>query len=149
MRSVVLGGLVIFAAAVAAIQAAQQPKAPPRFNFGPVGAIQKIVEDLYVVPGAGGNSTVFVTAKGVVLVDTKTPNSGQAILDQVKTVTDKPIIAIVNTHVHLDHTGSNAFFADNVEIVAHENAAAGLQKDPNFQAPDANAGSSTAPTKID
>jgi hypothetical protein len=43
-----------------------------------------------VILGAGGNTTVFVTAGGVVLVDTKLPNNGEAILNQVRTVSDKP-----------------------------------------------------------
>ena len=55
--------------------------------FGAVGAIQKVADRLYMIPGAGGNSAVFITGEGVVLVDTKLANNGQAILDQIKTVT--------------------------------------------------------------
>jgi len=76
---------------------------------------------------------VFVTAKGVVLVDTKLANNGQAILDQVKTVTDRPITHIINTHTHGDHNGSNQFVPATVEIVAHENTTANMQKMPVFQ----------------
>ena len=74
-----------------------------------------------MVPGGGGNTAVFVTANGVVLVDTKLADWGQAILDQVKTVTDKPVTHIINTHTHGDHVGSNDFFPASVEIVAHAN----------------------------
>ena len=73
----------------------------------PTGTIEKIKENLYKIPGAGSNTTVFVTADGVVLVDTKLANNGEAILAQVKTVTDKPVTTIINTHVHPDHNGSN------------------------------------------
>ena len=52
-----------------------------------------------MIPGAGGNTTVFVTATGVVLVDTKLANNGEAIMNQVQTVTDKPVSMIINTHV--------------------------------------------------
>ena len=65
-----------------------------------------------------------MTAKGVVLVDTKNPNNGQLILDQIKTVTDKPITHIINTHTHGDHNGSNMFFPATVEVVTHENTQA-------------------------
>ena len=75
-----------------------------------VGMIQKVPDNLYMIPGAGGNTAAFVTANGVVLVDTKLANNGQAILDQVKSVSDKPISHIINTHTHGDHTGSNMFF---------------------------------------
>ena len=98
-----------------------------------VGMIQKAANNLYWIPGAGGNTAAFITANGVVLVDTKNPNNGQGILDQVKTVTDKPITHIINTHTHGDHNGSNIFFPAMVEIVAQENTAANMQKMPAFQ----------------
>ena len=60
-------------------------------DLGRVGSIEKLAENLYMIPGAGGNTAVFLRENGVVLVDTKVPNSGQAILDQVKTVTAKPM----------------------------------------------------------
>jgi len=62
------------------------------------------------------------------LVDTKLANNGQAILDEVKKVTDKPITYIVNTHTHGDHTGSNQFFPADVQIVVQENTAANMAK---------------------
>jgi glyoxylase-like metal-dependent hydrolase (beta-lactamase superfamily II) len=49
---------------------------------------------------------VFVRGDGVLLVDTKLANNGQALLDQIKKVTDKPITHIVNTHTHGDHTAA-------------------------------------------
>ena len=57
----------------------------------------------------------------MVVVDTRTPEWGQAILDQIRSVTDKPVTMIINTHTHGDHVGSNAEFPGSVEIVAHEN----------------------------
>jgi glyoxylase-like metal-dependent hydrolase (beta-lactamase superfamily II) len=88
-----------------------------------------------MVPGQGGNTGVFLTANGVVLVDTKLANNGQAILDQVRSVSDKPITHIINTHTHGDHTGSNQYFPASVEIVVQENTAANMQKMPVFQEP--------------
>src|SRR5438477_9722649 len=72
--------------------------------------LQKVKDNLYMVDTpdyAAGNTAVFITESGVVLVDTKTPGNGQSILDKVKTVTQKPITMIINTHTHQDHTGSN------------------------------------------
>src|SRR2546428_9905190 len=93
--------------------------------------IQKVKDNLYMVvtPDYGaGNTAVFITDGGVVLVDTKTPGNGQLILDKVKTVTQKPVTMIINTHTHQDHTGSNDFFTGNVEFVAHENTKGNMQK---------------------
>lgn len=103
------------------------------FQFPPAGKIQKVAENLYLIPGGGGNSYAYVTSRGVVLVDSKVPNNGQAIVDQLKTVTDKPVVYLINTHPHFDHTGGNAFFTD-ATIVTHENTAASLKQDQNFSA---------------
>lgn len=86
----------------------------------PSGTITKVRDNLYVIPGAGGNTVVFVMRDGVLLVDTKLANNGEAILKQVRTVTDKPVTTIVNTHTHPDHIGSNDFFGQAVEVVTHE-----------------------------
>jgi glyoxylase-like metal-dependent hydrolase (beta-lactamase superfamily II) len=59
-------------------------------------------------------------------------NNGQGILDQVKTVTDKPVTHIINTHTHGDHVGSNDFFPASVEIVTHANTATNMAKMKNF-----------------
>jgi len=102
-------------------------------GFPPVGAPGKVAENLYMIPGQGGNTAAFITDNGVVIVDTKLANNGQAILDQVKTVTSKPITHIINTHTHGDHTGSNDFFPASVEIVTQENTATNMKKMPAFQ----------------
>jgi cyclase len=83
-----------------------------------------------VIPGAGGNTTVFVTQGGVVLVDTKLPNNGEPIMNQVRTVTDKPVTMIVNTHSHPDHIGSNEYFPVWVDVVAHENTRKWMAANP-------------------
>ena len=106
--------------------AAQQPR--PRIP--PTGAIKKVRDNLYVIPGAGGNTTVFVTQGGVVLVDTKLPGNGEAILNQVRTVTDKPVSTIINTHTHPDHIGSNEYFPASVEVVTHENTKKWMSANP-------------------
>ena len=90
----------------------------------PTGAIEKVKDNLYKIGGAGSNTTVFITAEGVVLVDTKLANNGEAILKQVQTVTDKPVTMLINTHTHPDHNGSNDYFKaarPTIEVVAHEN----------------------------
>jgi cyclase len=138
-RTLVLGFIVLSGAMTAAVLTAQQPAAPAGQGrgggptFPPVGAIQKVAGNVYMVPGQGGNTGVLLTPNGVVLVDTKLANNGQAILDQVRTVSDKPITHIINTHTHGDHTGSNQFFPASVEIVVQENTAANMKKMPVFQ----------------
>jgi len=123
---VIVGGLSIGAASLQ-----QQQKLPA------VRQIQKLRDNLFFVSGGdtyerstwtGGNTLVFVTEKGVVLVDTMLPTAGRSILAQIKSVTDKPVTTIINTHTHFDHTGSNTEFPSTVEFVAHENTRANLAK---------------------
>jgi glyoxylase-like metal-dependent hydrolase (beta-lactamase superfamily II) len=123
-RAWILGILV--AVAATAIAAAEQEKPQPPL------AIEKVKDNLYMVTGNGGNTAVYLAANGVVLVDTKNPNNGQGILDQVKTVTNKPVTHIINTHTHGDHVGSNAFFPVTVEIVVQENTGGNMAKMKNF-----------------
>jgi cyclase len=103
-----------------------------------VRAIQKLRDNLYFISGGelderetwtGGNSMVLVGDKGVVLVDTMLPGAGRGILAQIKSVTDKPVTTIINTHTHFDHTGSNTEFPATIEFVAHENTRANLARE--------------------
>src|SRR5207244_13201114 len=92
-----------------------------------------VKDNLYMIINGGGNTAAFVTDKGVVIVDTKLPGMGPGIIEKVKSVTDKPITIVINTHTHGDHVGSNNAFTGNVEFVAQENCKASMQKMPAFQ----------------
>jgi glyoxylase-like metal-dependent hydrolase (beta-lactamase superfamily II) len=104
--------------------------------------LQAVKNNLYVItggPGAqardgvSGNTTVFLADTGVVLVDTKLPGFGQAILEQVRTVSDKPVVMIINTHSHADHTSGNIELPRNIERVAHANTAANMSRMEPFK----------------
>ncbi|MQA28383.1 MAG: MBL fold metallo-hydrolase [Luteitalea sp.] len=120
--------------AVSASTSGLQPQSPAAAK--PVLAIQQLKDNLYLIetgslvgPGfAGGNTAVLVTDSGVVVVDTKLAGWGQAMLEQIRSVTPKPVTMIINTHTHNDHTGSNPEFPASVEFVAHENTKANLSK---------------------
>ena len=137
-RALVLGSVVGFGVVAIAVGQAPQQNAPagnaPRFP--PIESIENVAPNLYRITGQGGNSAVFVRDDGVLLVDTKLANNGQALLDQIKKVTNKPITHIVNTHTHGDHTGSNSFFPASVEIVTQENTATNMKKMEAFQSAD-------------
>jgi cyclase len=61
-------------------------------------------------------------------VDTKNPGWGQPLLDKIKTVTDKPVTMIINTHTHGDHVSGNVEFPASVDIVTHENTKANMEQ---------------------
>src|SRR5437868_13472654 len=112
---------VLIAAAIAAASsiALAQGRGP-----NPVQAIQPVKPGLFVVAGAGANSLVRVTPDGVILVDTKLTGEQNynALLEQIKTVTDKPVKFVIVTHHHADHTGNiDRFLAAGAQVIGHEN----------------------------
>ena len=129
---------LLVAGGLAASAAAQQPPAPggaapappagarpPRAVLPPPEPIEHISKGVYKIFGGGGNTTVVVQKDGVVLVDTKMPGNGPAILGEVKKVTDKPVKLVINTHSHPDHLGSNDYIRDqypDVKVVMNEGA---------------------------
>jgi cyclase len=129
-RAWVLSTLVAAGAVSMAAAGLQQA---PASGAAKVVEIQKLKDNLYVLTGGGGNSAVFVTDLGVVLVDTKLAGWGQPVLDKIKTVTRMPVTTIINTHAHGDHTGSNEFFPTSVEIVAQQNTRLNMDRMEAFK----------------
>jgi glyoxylase-like metal-dependent hydrolase (beta-lactamase superfamily II) len=142
-RRAILAGIVAVGTVSITVSAFRAPQQGLSQAARSATRIEKVKDNLYVITGSGianrdafsgGNTAVFITERGVVLVDTKLPGWGQVILDQVKTVTNKPVTTIINTHTHGDHTGSNEFFGSAVEIVAHENTRTNMVKMDEFKA---------------
>jgi glyoxylase-like metal-dependent hydrolase (beta-lactamase superfamily II) len=131
-RGIILGVLLVAGGLSLAATGFQAP--PGRGPQGPnVAEIEKVNDRLYMITGGGGNTAAFITDNGVVLVDTKLAGWGQAIMDKVKSVTNKPITTIINTHTHGDHNGSNEFFGASVEFVAQENTKTNMEKMDAFK----------------
>jgi cyclase len=141
--------IALFVAGGLAATAAAQPQAPApsaalparpaqqgalgRNPLPPPEPIEHITGNVYKIFGGGGNTTVVVQKAGVVLVDTKMPGNGPAILGEVKKVTDKPVALIINTHSHIDHTGSTGYIRDqypNVQVVMNQGAKDELAANP-------------------
>jgi cyclase len=134
-RLITLSALIALGALSIVIVRAQQNPAAIQ--------IEKVKDNLYIITGGrgagaqagtvSGNTTVFIANSGVVLVDTKLSGFGKAILDQVKSVTSKPVTMVINTHTHGDHTGGNSELPRTVEFVAHENTKANMAKMDEFK----------------
>lgn len=99
--------------------------------------VQKLKDNLFVLTGGGGNTAVFITANGVVVVDAKNPGWGMPILNKIKELTNKPVTTLINTHTHGDHVSGNVEFPATVDIIVQENTKTNMQKMiPNSTAPD-------------
>jgi glyoxylase-like metal-dependent hydrolase (beta-lactamase superfamily II) len=123
-RSIVLSVLFFVGVLSISLAARQQPAAGPAARNV---EIEKIADTLYVMRGGGGNSGVFITAGGVVVVDTKNPGWGQPLLEAIRKVTSQPVTTIINTHTHGDHVSGNVEFPATVDVVTHENTAKNMQ----------------------
>jgi cyclase len=59
-----------------------------------------------------------------------TPRMTHALLDEAQRVAPKPIVRLINTHHHVDHTMGNALFPADTEIVAHAKAKERMERVP-------------------
>ncbi len=99
----------------------QNPQAPAQLK------LNKIANDLYEIEGDGGNVAVYLTDEGVIVIDDKFERDYGDILGKIKSLSDKPVRYVLNTHQHGDHTGGNAkMMAASVEILAQKNARANM-----------------------
>ncbi|HJZ70513.1 MAG TPA: MBL fold metallo-hydrolase [Vicinamibacterales bacterium] len=121
-RVVVLGAL--FATGALAVVKAQ----PPDPNAPKIVEVDKVKDNLWVLKGGGGNTAVFLTSGGVTVVDAKNPGWGTPILQKIKTLTDKPVTMLINTHTHGDHVSGNVEFPATVDVVVQENTKANMEK---------------------
>ena len=140
-RELVLGTLIVLGGLSLVVSGLQAP-AGPSAAARAATKIEKVKDNLYMITGSGvadtsafsgGNTAVLITDAGVVIVDTKLPGWGQIVLDRIKTVTNKPVTTIINTHTHSDHTGSNEFFGTTVDSIVQENTKANMAKMDEFK----------------
>lgn len=122
MKSTILLTALAFGALAATPGLAQ-----PRGGGGglpPPEPIEHITGNVYKIFGGGGNTLVVVQKDGVVLVDTKMPGNGPAIMTEVKKVAEgKPVKVIINTHSHPDHMGSTDYIREqypDVKVISSE-----------------------------
>jgi glyoxylase-like metal-dependent hydrolase (beta-lactamase superfamily II) len=121
-RALVLGGLIALGGLSLTVAAYQAPAAEKVID------VEKLKDNLYVLKGGGGNTAVFVGSDGITVVDTKNPGWGQPILDKIKTLSNKPVVRIINTHTHGDHVSGNVEFPATVDVVVQENTAANMKR---------------------
>ena len=94
---------------------------------------EKMSPNLFVLHGSqgldrghpdasGGRAMVLFGPDGVLLVDTQNRQVADKTLAAIRTFTDEPIKVLVNSHIHSDHTGANAFFGKQGALIfAQEN----------------------------
>ncbi len=128
------------APAPAAAVLAPAPDAPAR----PPIATTKVdgTDNVYIFRNGNHQAMFVVTPASVIATDPVAygrPTGGQAYLDEIRKVTDKPVKYVIYSHHHLDHSaGGQAFKDAGAKFVAHHRAEARLValKDPHTVLPD-------------
>jgi cyclase len=83
----------------------------------------QLKSDVYWVEGGGGNSTVIVGDKGVIVVDTKVSKAaGGELLANIAKITSKPVTTVILTHSDGDHSNGLAAFPPGIKIIAQDGA---------------------------
>ncbi|MFQ5450807.1 MAG: MBL fold metallo-hydrolase [Nitrospinaceae bacterium] len=98
-------------------------------NVFPLNAVSaktiEVLDNIYTIvhgDGIDSNSTFIITKQGVIVIDTRTsPLEAKKVLDEIRKLTDLPILYTINTHYHGDHTFGNQVFIDSKAIIAQEN----------------------------
>lgn len=133
-------GAGLFAVAVpVSLHAADAPTVAP--SSGHIETIEPLAPRVWLIrqaepfqPQPVGNVTVIEQADGLVLVDAGgSPGSGRRIADLVRSVSAKPVKAVIVTHWHGDHyLGLPAIRATwpDARIIAHERTAAHMTGAP-------------------
>jgi glyoxylase-like metal-dependent hydrolase (beta-lactamase superfamily II) len=110
----------------AALGAWAQPSSVPPLSFpvtqGKTYKFEKIADGVYYASGGvGSNNVVVVNDDDVLIVDTgTTPQAARNFLADIKTLTNKPVRYVVNTHFHYDHVDGNQIFGPEVQIIGHD-----------------------------
>jgi cyclase len=124
---VTVAAVAAFASGAQAQRGQNQSATPadPGAGFGPQELTTfKVRDNFYMIrSGGSGNCSVLVADDGVVLIDNKFEMDHDAIMVKLREITDKPVLYVVNTHLHADHSGGNATKqALGAKVIAHENA---------------------------
>jgi glyoxylase-like metal-dependent hydrolase (beta-lactamase superfamily II) len=117
----------------AAFAQTQQGGTAPGRSFAQWDKIQisvtaKLAPNLYILQGspnldtthpdaAGGRIAVLFGPDGILMVDAQDEELREKVLKTIRSFSSAPIRFLVNSHIHADHTGGDAFFAKQGAVI--------------------------------
>ena len=102
-----------------------------------VERIRELKPGLHLITGGGANTLVRVTGEGLIVVDTKNPGDENytRLMEEIRSVSPRPVRFVVNTQHHPDHVGNNQKFIDaGAQVVALEALKTHMASDPRTKA---------------
>ena len=99
---------------------------PPTPGSLPSRNFEKVADGVYYATSTGSittvsNAVVVVNDADVLIVDPGvTAGAATALIADVKTLTNKPIKYVVDSHYHYDHAFGNQVFGPDVTIIGHD-----------------------------
>jgi glyoxylase-like metal-dependent hydrolase (beta-lactamase superfamily II) len=94
--------------------------------------VHAVAGNVHYLEGAGGNVGVLVGDDGVLMIDDQFAPLSEKLVAAIRTLSNRPIRMLVNTHIHGDHTGGNENFGKmGIDIVAHDNVRVRLARGVN------------------
>jgi len=114
-------------------------------GFGPPGPppkLTKISENIHLIENQatsmsdlvayGGNLTIYTTAAGLILVDSKNAQIHKDVISKIQSVSSKPVRYVVLTHNHGDHAGGAALFeSEGAQLIISKKDRDNMAKAPN------------------
>ena len=94
--------------------------APPA---APMATIEKVGNGLWSLNSAGTRSLAVEFADHIVMLEGPTSDARSKVVNELvrKTVPNKPITYVVNTHAHYDHAGGlREYVAEGITVITHE-----------------------------
>ena len=128
MKTRLLTGILV-------LTACQPRTADPDFDIstlpgsdfeGSAFEFELVMEGIYQARGTGNvavgsNAAVIINEEDVLLVDSHiSPVAAAALIEELGSITDKPVRYVVNTHFHFDHAHGNQIYPDDIEVIGHE-----------------------------
>ena len=94
-------------------------------SFAEKSKTVKVLKNVYTIidgDGVDSNTTFIITTEGVIVIDTRpTPTEARKVLEEIRKLTELPIVYTINTHYHGGHTFGNQVFKNSKTIIAHKN----------------------------
>ena len=90
-----------------------------------------VAGNVHLLEGAGGNIGASAGPDGILIVDDEFLPLAEKIDAELGKLSDKPLVYVINTHIHGDHTGGNPYFGKKAKIIASANLRARLAAQTN------------------